>query len=300
MMKRPPLHGFTLVELLAVIAIIGVLIGLLLPAIQSARETARRAICQNHLHQLGLALHGYYSTHEYFPPGYSATADNFWYPHWSWSSYVLPYLEEGGVYNSLGVESQQFGNGAILALATADTQRPMSVFTCPSDLGNALNDQKDLHGKSNYRGVMGNITMLTSDFPTAMSENGVVYLNSNTSTVMITDGASHTLIVGECTLSGLNVSHNGAIWAGMHGSVDISIAAGLETILISDAMWWINSDPNWCINGIGLQAFGSNHPGGACFCFADGSVHFLQTGIDGTTLENLAARNDGMAVGNYD
>ena len=70
--------------------------------------------------------------------------------------------------------------------------------------------------------------------------------------------------------------------------------------MISDAMWWLNSDPNWCINGIGLQAFGSNHPGGASFCFADGSIHFLRTEIDGTTLENLAARNDGMPVGNYD
>ena len=125
-------------------------------------------------------------------------------------------------------------------------------------------------------------------------------MNSNISTGKITDGCSHTLIVGECTLSGVNPSHNGAIWAGMHGSVDISVATGQETIMISDAMWWINSDPNWCINGNGLQAFSSNHPAGANFCFADGSVHFLQTTIDGTTLENLAARNDGMWVGNYD
>jgi hypothetical protein len=86
----------------------------------------------------------------------------------------------------------------------------------------------------------------------------------------------------------------------MHGSVDISRAIAQEAIMISDAMWWINSDPNWCINGIGLQAFGSNHPGGASFCFTDGSIHFLRSEIDGTTLENLAARNDGMPVGNYD
>ena len=298
-MKRS-LHGFTIVELLIVVAIIGVLIGLLLPAIQSAREAGRRATCQNHLHQLGIALQGFHSSHEYFPAGYLATAQNYWYPHWSWSSYVLPYLEEGSAYKALGVESRQFGNGVMLAPATADTQRPMSLFACPSDLGNVLNDQKDLHGKSNYRGVMGNITMLAFDYPTAMTENGVIYMNSNISIGKITDGSSRTLIVGECTLSGLNPSHNGAIWAGMHGSVDISISVGQETILVSDAMWWINSDPNWCINGIGLQAFGSNHPGGASFCFADGSIHFLRTEIDGTTLENLAARNDGMPTGNYD
>ena len=159
-MKRPP-HGFTLVEILVVVAIIGVLIGLLLPAIQSAREAARRVMCQNHLHQIGIALQGFHGSQGHFPSGYLANAQNYTYPHWSWSSYVLPYLEEGGAYNALGVESQQFGNGAMLAPATADTQRPMPVFVCPSDYGNTLNDQKNLHGKSNYRGVMGTITMLT-------------------------------------------------------------------------------------------------------------------------------------------
>ena len=298
-MKRSP-HGFTLVEILVVIAIIGVLIGLLLPAVQSARETARRAICQNHLHQFGIALHGFHASHECFPSGYLAGAQTYWYPHWSWSSYVLPYLEEGSAYKALGVESRQFGNGAMLAPATADSQRPMSLFACPSDLGDALNDWKDLHGKSNYRGVMGSITMLTVDYKTAMAANGVIYLNSNISTGKITDGSSHTLIVGECTLSGLNPNHNGAIWAGMHGSIDDSDTDDQICIAISDAMWWINSDPDWCINGMGLQAFGSNHPGGASFCFADGSIHFLRTEIDGTTLENLAARNDGMLLGDYD
>jgi prepilin-type N-terminal cleavage/methylation domain-containing protein/prepilin-type processing-associated H-X9-DG protein len=297
-MKRLP-HGFTLVELLVVVAIIGVLFGLLLPAIQSARESGRRAICQNHLHQLGVALHGYHSSYEHFPPGYLANDQNYWFPHWSWSSYILPYVEEGSAYKALGVESQQFGNGTMLAPATAGTQQPMSLFTCPSDGDGVLNDQKDLHGKSNYRGVMGNITMLSSDYATAMTENGVIYLNSNISTGKITDGASHTLIVGECTLSSLDPGHNGAIWAGMHGSTPDSVSSTQEDILVSDAMWWINSDPNWCINGTGLQAFGSNHSGGANFCFADGSIHFLRTEIDGTTLENLAARNDGMPVGDY-
>ena len=298
-MKRP-LHGFTLVELLVVIAILGVLIGLLLPAIQSAREAARRVICQNHLHQIGIALHGYHSTHEYFPPGYWASPQNYWFPHWSWSSYVLPYLEEGTVYKALGVDTRPFGSGAMLAPPTADTQQLMPVFVCPSDLGNVLNDQKNLHGKSNYRGVMGNIAMLTVDYQTAMTENGVIYMNSDLPIAKITDGSSHTLIVGECTLSGLNPSHNGAIWAGMHGSIDTSMSAAQESIYISDAMWWINSDTNWCINGAGLQAFGSNHPGGANFCFADGSIHFLPTQIDGTTLENLAARNDGKPVGIFE
>jgi prepilin-type N-terminal cleavage/methylation domain-containing protein len=290
---RATRRAFTLVEILVVVAIIGLLIGLLLPAIQAARETARRMSCQNHLHQFGVALHAYHSSHECFPPAYFANPQDWRYAHWSWSTFLLPYLEEGGVYKTLGVESHQFGNGVALAAATAETQRSMPTFLCPSDLGRLLNDRKDMHGKSNYRAVMGNITMPTTNYVTATTENGVIYMNSKISTGKIPDGTSHTLVLGECMLNGLDPGYNGAIWAGMHGFDG-------KYIHVSDAMWWINSDPNWCINGQGLEAFGSNHLGGASFCFADGSVHFLPTDINGTTLECLAARNDGILIAGFE
>lgn len=246
--------------------------------------------CENNEHQLGIAFYAYHATFERFPAAYSGNPQNWRYAHWSWSTYLLPFLEEVGVYKSFGVEAgQQFGNGVQLAPATPDTQRPTKTFVCPSDTGPALNIYKDMHGKSNYRGVMGNITMLQVTYESAMSENGVIYMNSAISTAKIPDGASQTLLLGECPLDNLNPAHIAAIWAGMHGFDGTYIH-------VSDTSWWINSDPNWCINGQGIEAFGSAHPRGACFCFADGSVHFLPVDIDGTTLECLAARNDGMTV----
>jgi len=269
----------------------------LLPAVQAAREAGRRAACQNHLHQLGIALHNYHDSRGSFPAAYSATVDNWFYPHWSWSTYVLPFMEQSGVYKELGVDTQSFGGGALLAPATAVTQRILPDFVCPSDTGPALNDRKNNHAKSNYRGVSGTMSQLTSTYQNAMLANGVIYMNSNTSMSAITDGTSHTLLVGECTLDDSGPGRIASIWAGMHGS-DAIYSSG-EDILISDAMWWVNSDSSWCINGQGLQAFSSNHPDGAQFCFADGAVHFLVNEIDGTTLECLAARNDGQTVTDF-
>src|SRR5438105_1065208 len=94
-------HAFTLVELLVVIAIIGVLVALLLPAIQAARESARRAQCKNNLKQIGLALHNHESARRAFPPGYisnSATKNGPGTgPGWGWGAYILPYLEESSL-----------------------------------------------------------------------------------------------------------------------------------------------------------------------------------------------------------
>ena len=286
-------RGFTLVELLTVIAIIGVLIALLLPAVQAAREAARRTSCQSNLRQIGIALHSYLSLHGCFPPGYLANANTYTSPHWSWSAFLLPHLEEQSLYDVLGVNTQEFGGGASLATPCTATQTPLSVFVCPSDRGPALNGSKGLFAKSNYRGIEGSQGTTTNEtFDLMTSRNGVIYLNSCTSISAITDGTSNTLAVGECSLDPSGQTYIGTLWAGMRG-----LSGGM--LFESDATWWIDSEPLYCINGQAAQAFSSRHPGGAHFVFADGSVHFLQQAIDGQTLMALAGRNDGLVVGNY-
>ena len=294
---RRKLRGFTLVELLVVITIIGLLIALLLPAVQAAREAARRSSCRNNLRQLGIALHGYHGVYDCFPPGYLANTNTYTYAHWSWATFLLPYLEQQSLYNVLGVNTQEFGGGVLFASPCTATQTSLSVFVCPSDNGPALNASKSLFAKSNYRGITGSQpTTLTQTYDQDIGQNGVIYLNSCISTAAITDGTSNTLAVGECSLDPRGQTYVGAIWAGMRGSISTGTNSAIYD---SDAMWGIDSDPLYRINGQAPQAFSSRHPGGAHFVFADGSVHFLLESIDGQTLERLACRNDGLPVGNY-
>ena len=131
--------GFTLIELLVVIAIIAVLIGLLLPAVQMAREAARRAQCTNNLKQIGLALHNYHQTIDRFPQGKSESASQIGYAggyagwtEWSAQSMLLPYIEQSAIYNAINFSFCSGYSYGGLANLTAST-RIINAFVCPSD-----------------------------------------------------------------------------------------------------------------------------------------------------------------------
>jgi prepilin-type N-terminal cleavage/methylation domain-containing protein/prepilin-type processing-associated H-X9-DG protein len=299
----PHASAFTLIELLVVIAIIAVLIGLLLPAVQKVREAAARTKCSNNLHQLIVGMHAYESTNGRFPPGFNTPAPwvntypDYFSGAWAWSSFLLPYVEQGDLYRQMGVsETTMFGGGAQSTFPANVpgqlSQTKLTIFRCPADTGPDINPIRNNHAMSNYRGVAGPYTYpyitLNMDF------GGVFYQNSKTKFADITDGSSNTLCVGECKFDEKS-GQTACIWAGMSGWVAPGASSG--SVRISDVMWYVDQATAQ-VNGTAPQAFSSRHPNGAEFGFCDGSVRFFRNGSDPNVIRFLAGRNDGVIVNN--
>jgi len=329
-------RGFTLIELLVVIAIIAVLIALLLPAVQQAREAARRSQCKNNLKQIGLAMHNYLDVNGSLPPGYVLTPGvaNM-EGHWAWSAMILPYMELGTLYNMLNVGNRT-AVAAMTDPATAGSmQKPQPAFKCPSD-SNApkvhviaaygLNIEGTEYGLplASYI-ASNNIANIRAQRPTNQQNGttggvGAFFENSNVRIRDIVDGTSHTFLVGERVYQFRGDFRTGA--ATLLAARDWN-ARGPAHQGLSGAPWNVGGwktiagsiyDP---INNVGgwdsskSQAFSSHHTGGTQFLFADGSVHFISQNIDagiagsnGTiaqtgTLGRLVAIADGLPVGNF-
>jgi len=287
--------AFTLIELLVVLAIVAVLIGLLLPAIQKVREAGARTVCQNNLKQLGLALSGYAEVNGYYPPGYSdpRPAPQFG-PGWGWEVFLLPHLEQENLFTALLVNTQMFGNGANPAPATPLTQTIVKTFICPSDPGPLTNSYYNNHGKSNYRGMGG------SQATTASTSVGVIWVggifspgdgvfwrNSRVRPADVSDGLSQTIAIAETALDA-SADKWGGIWAG---------AAWQDGAImwISGAYWLVDQN-TLRFNGSDKWAFCSPHPGGVNCVACDGSVHFISDLADPQIVASLCSRNDGLFV----
>src|SRR5262249_8809649 len=176
-----------------VIAIIAVLIGLLLPAVQKVREAAARLSCANNLKQLSLGLHNYAGARGSFPSAYRAPGTE---PGWGWGADVLPFVEQDALFNAAGVGTSVFGNRINPAQPNPYTQTRLVLFRCPSDTGPSLNSARLNHAMSNYRAVAGPTT-----YPTFLADQdlgGVMFQNSRVAITDITDGTSNTLLIGEC------------------------------------------------------------------------------------------------------
>ncbi len=215
-------RGFTLIELLVVIAIIAVLIALLLPAVQSAREAARRIQCTNNMKQLGLALHNYISATNVLPPGIdTVTVPGSSWLSWSAQAMLLPYLEQGPLYNAANFNwNCCYVPGSACNTTVIFTR--IAGFLCPSD---------PLAGQSNINSYCGSIGDSTVQYPTDGVTTGVfqVYnVNNQTASVSlaaITDGTSNTIAFGEGLVGDPNTpKYRGN---GMSGVID---SAGIVTI----------------------------------------------------------------------
>jgi prepilin-type N-terminal cleavage/methylation domain-containing protein len=286
--------AFTLIEILVVIAIMGVLVALLLPAVQKARESANRASCQNNLHQIGLAFHAYHGDHSSFPPGYR------WLPRvpdvptqtdpgWSWAAFLLPYLEQDNLQRQINFKSP-VGDPSNESNRTA----ALSVFVCPTDLQTGLFQIQTKTGLSfdaatnSYAACFGGLVEI-GDTPGC--GDGLFYRNSRVRIADITDGSSNTFAVGERASLFAQAPWAGAI---SNGTVRITPGAPTLSTAIEDA-------PVQVLAHCGSHALNDNqsdpddfftpHVGTAFFLFADGSVRPVSVKTDMTIIRALATRN---------
>ncbi|WP_339743664.1 DUF1559 domain-containing protein [uncultured Rubinisphaera sp.] len=317
-------NGFTLIELLVVIAIIAILVALLLPAVQQAREAARRSSCKNNLKQMGLALHNYHDSHSCFPAGYFrdgtyviGVGDG---PGWGWGTMILPQIEQASLYDDLSPNSNLLTDDpAILAL----TQTVISTYRCPTSPAPDLNDKvvrvdadsdDNPHATSNYRGVFGDFNSqanYTDDDCSRIKgacvsgNNGVFGASSSTRFRDITDGTTNTVMIGEVTYgtngaknnSGTLIDYAASVWVGVETEGSWSDAVTLNTFRgLTDAG---NPDSGFRPNGTRAYAFSSHHDGGVQFVLCDGSVRFLSENLDGQIIDWVATRNDGEVIGEF-
>jgi prepilin-type processing-associated H-X9-DG protein/prepilin-type N-terminal cleavage/methylation domain-containing protein len=280
--SRPiPRTAFTLIELLVVLAILGLLLGLLLPAVQKVRETAARLQCRNNLKQMGLALHNYHDTQKTFPPGYLAVVSysdgaTDTLPGWGWAAIVLPYLEQDNLARQLNFQQPVRNSPAI--------QTVLQVYLCPSDLPppaafpvpDAFSNPVTWAAPSSYAACVGGDESGTDD-PTGQ---GVFYRNSQTRLTDITDGTSNTILIGERAWANVNGIWAGAVAGavckrGQHNPCPGSGAGSYPAPALVLAHSHLNNATSDTDGG--LDDFSSLHPGGSNFLFADGHVAFIRS-----------------------
>jgi prepilin-type N-terminal cleavage/methylation domain-containing protein len=253
--------AFTLVELLVVIAVIGVLLSLTLPAVFSAREASRRTSCANNLRQIGLALQLHVEQEGVFPPGVIE-----WRPtgegkrrQLAWSIFLLPFLEQQAVYDQLDLQ-QPFDSPVNAAAAS----QVLPVFVCPTSVrGSRLVEGR---GPCDYGGITGERIQGANQPP-----KGILVYDRGLPVAAVRDGLAFTIIVGEDTawpdgqwINGRNVF---------------------------DQAFRINAAPPF------ENDIRSHHPSGAQVVMADSSVRFLNDGLDLKTLAALCTRAGGEPVG---
>jgi prepilin-type N-terminal cleavage/methylation domain-containing protein len=323
-------QAFTLIELLVVIAIIGVLIGLLLPAVQKVRAAADLTVCKNNLKQIGLALHNYHDANQSFPAGYLyiedgkkairsggkpsgglGTGDSTpppplfdrpppWMikpqtPGWSWAALLLPYIEQDNLGRRIDFTTP------VESPANKSIRTTMlRLYTCPSDTNagvftviSDVGDDLAQAATNSYAACYGYAGILLDQAPEG---NGLFFRNSRIRIADVTDGTSSTLAIGERAAILTQTP-----WAGVMstGTARITPGAPVYTAVVLPAPVMVMARIGWkFINDPYAEAidFFTPHDRLILFVFADGAVHALSTATEPVILQNLAGRADGNVV----
>jgi len=319
--RTTPRRGFTLIELLVVIAIIAILIGLLLPAVQKVREAANRIKCTNNLKQIALAAHNYDEDCGQFPTG-AHLPDPGSVPTRGTTLWVelLPYLEQDNLYKRWDPNDNRKN---VAADRNAAQVQVIKLLICPSDplpepisqiTAFAPDWSRGFYGLSSYGGNAGKRSSTFGDAPLypRLSRDGIFYLDSKVclAEVVVADGASNTLLFGERYRRDPEFDRRRPeVWpsafptagwgkwgfvahAGVMGSVTLHSAVPINYRVPSGGGFSTLEDR--------ASAFGSGHPGGANFAFADGHVQFLRDTTSLQTLQALSTRAGGeVPEGDY-
>jgi prepilin-type N-terminal cleavage/methylation domain-containing protein len=321
-------RAFTLIELLVVIAIIAILIALLLPAVQQAREAARRSQCKNNLKQLGLALYNYHDALSCFPPSFfdpdsSQTISNVANMNGlGWGTMVLPYVDQAALYNKIGIETFNFcapwqsystsGTPASTPSNTAATSIPaastiLSAFICPSDPSGGLNTKKSNFGKSNYLASAG-----TDAVGAAGATDGAFQRNISRKVADFQDGLSNTIFLSERTTlteggtvgscGGTPCNFQGGLWIGCRtSSTGATWNPGAEQMDVQNvggnsSTYMINgSTATWGKDWVAASA----HEGGIQIVMGDGAVRFLSENTGLGVYRALVTLRGGEIIGEF-
>jgi prepilin-type N-terminal cleavage/methylation domain-containing protein/prepilin-type processing-associated H-X9-DG protein len=299
-------RAFTLVELLVVIAIIGTLVALLLPAVQSARESGRRTQCNNNMRNLGVAIQNYLDTYSIYPPGGMSSGNQL-----SWHTLILPYIELKGLQSEINYKAPDLASNKLPALTPPDLppwltkvriylcpSAPSTIHRVPTDAATNPNGEDITAGNSvyttHYYGVMGPL-----GFNTATNRNykqfapavggvyalqGILGRDSNYLFQDLTDGSSNTFLIGEIAWDSADSFR---LWMRGCPATDLYCGGCKNVAFAINAQGW-TSGLNPDLNNV---SFGSMHPGGCHFVMADGAVRFINSAVDMDVYRATASMN---------